>query len=839
MIIICGNHITWFILWFGSFYMCPGLSCFVCKRFARNVFLVLIGAAALFAAPPRARAFIDATLQMQLGNPSGATPDPGNHSHYLIQRTVEAIDYSDTLGEPNWTSWDLTAGDIGSSGRSPNFFTDTTLPAGFYEVTTSDYTGSGFDRGHMCPSADRTDNVTDNDLVFYLSNIIPQAANNNQGVWANFENYCRTLAQSGNELLIICGPSGFGANRIPSGKVVIPDYTWKIAVVVPPGTGTALSRIATSTRVIALKIPNNNSVSSAWQNYVTSASQIEVDTGFTFFTALPADVATLLRNKVDGQSGPPPVIAGFSPPTGGVGDAVVITGTNFTSASTVTFNGASAAFSVNSSTQITATVPGNAGSGLISVTTPNGTALSSSSFIVTGSTVDLAITKTHGNNFTQGDTADTYTITVANIGALTSTGAVTVVDSLPAGLAATDISGTGWTADLNTLVCTRSDALAAGASYPLITVTVAVATNAPLSLTNIANVSGGGDANPANNTANDATTINAGGASGNSNTVTLAGWNVSGLPGGVNNFGLSPLAPTTNAANLTVVGLTRGAGVGTTGTGAGRAWGGNTFSDSGSAAAIAAGHFITFSVTAGTGYMVSCASISKFDYRHSATGPVNGLLQYQIGSGAFTDIGTVSYPVNTSAGGSLGPINLSGIPALQNIGAGTNVTFRIVNWGGTTSAGTWYVFDVSNSPALDFAVEGAVTPVVILTPIESWRQQWFGTTKDSGKAADTYVGASNGMPNLLAYALGLNPLIATANPLTGEISTGYLRLTVPRNPNATDVTFLVEVTHDLTASWTTNGTTLDQNTPTLLQVHDNTPVSASADGFIRLRVTRP
>jgi hypothetical protein len=187
----------------------------------------------------------------------------------------------------------------------------------------------------------------------------------------------------------------------------------------------------------------------------------------------------------------------------------------------------------------------------------------------------------------------------------------------------------------------------------------------------------------------------------------------------------------------------------------------------------------------------------------------------------------------------LSPINLSGISNLQNVGAGTNVTFRIVNWGGTSSAGTWYVFDVANSSALDFALQGTVAPVVVLTPIESWRQQWFGTTNTTGNAADTYVGTSDGMPNLLKYALGLNPLVATTNPVTGDISTGYLRLTVPRNPTATDVTFHVEVTASLAASWTTNGITVDQNTPTLLQVHDNTPVSSSAAGFIRLRITRP
>jgi hypothetical protein len=119
---------------------------------------------------PQARAVIDATLQMQLGNPSGATTDTNNHNHYLIQRTVEALDYSDNLGEPVWASWDLTAGDVGGSGRNSTYYTDTNLPPNFYRVTTTDYNGVGnidFNRGHLCSSDDRTDTTTDNKLVFY------------------------------------------------------------------------------------------------------------------------------------------------------------------------------------------------------------------------------------------------------------------------------------------------------------------------------------------------------------------------------------------------------------------------------------------------------------------------------------------------------------------------------------------------------------------------------------------------------------------------------------------------------------------------------------------------
>lgn len=78
------------------------------------------------------------------------------------------------IGEPNWASWDLTTSDIGTASRSSSFFVDTNLPTNFYWVGTSEYSGSGYDRGHLCPSADRTDTTNDNAMVFYMSNIMTE-----------------------------------------------------------------------------------------------------------------------------------------------------------------------------------------------------------------------------------------------------------------------------------------------------------------------------------------------------------------------------------------------------------------------------------------------------------------------------------------------------------------------------------------------------------------------------------------------------------------------------------------------------------------------------------------
>ena len=380
-----------------------------------------MGLAALLFVSAEARATIDQSLQMQLGNPSGATVDSSNHNHYLLQRTVDAIDFSDTLGQSTWVSWDLTSPDIGSAGRSSSFYQDTLLPSNFNRLTSSDYTNSGYDRGHMCPSYDRTDTSADNLLVFYMSNIVPQTPDNNQGVWQDFESYCQTLAQSGYELLITSGPSLFTGSYIqPSGEAAIPGYTWKIAVVVPSGSGTALSRITTSTRVIAIKVPNIAGIrTTPWSTYVTSVNQLQTDTGYTFFGNLSSSIASVLRAKVDGASAP--TITGFSPTSGAVGTSVTITGTNFTSASSVAFNGTSASFTVNSSTQITATVPTGATTGTIGVIAPGGLATSSGSFTVTsgGGSGHLVISQVYGGGGNSGSTYTNDFIELYNAGSTT------------------------------------------------------------------------------------------------------------------------------------------------------------------------------------------------------------------------------------------------------------------------------------------------------------------------------------------------------------------------------------------------------------------------------------
>jgi len=102
----------------------------------------------------------------------------------------------------------------------------------------------------------------------------------------------------------------------------------------------------------------------------------------------------------------------------------------------------------------------------------------------------FTIQKTHTGNFVFGQMNATYTITVSNMGAVASSGTVSVTDTPPTGLTLTSMSGSGWSCTLPT--CTRSDSLNPGAPYATIAATVNVAANAPAQVTNAATVSGAG-----------------------------------------------------------------------------------------------------------------------------------------------------------------------------------------------------------------------------------------------------------------------------------------------------------------------------------------------------------
>jgi endonuclease G len=383
--------------------------------------------------PQASWARVGMDYQMQLGNPTAASVDANNQTHYLIQRAQYAMDYNDTTRQANWVSWSYTTGDTGGTSRQDSYREDTSLPVGFTRIGSATF-GTGLDRGHMCPSGDRTASVADNDATFFMSNMIPQTSQNNQGLWAVFETYCRSLASGGSEVLITCGPGDFGTTSISNG-MKLPGSVWKVVVVAPSGVALATSKVTTASRVIAIKTPNTASVGSSWASYITTVEQIEADTGCKFFSSLPTSVARYLRKVKDTGSGPntPTVISSVSPISGSSGTTVTISGYNFGTSPVVKFNGVTAMASVQSGgTQITATVPVSATTGTISVTsTSNGTDTSAETFTIgnpTSPSLTLSKTSLTGFSTTAGtaSASQSYTMTGTSLTA-------NVVVTAPAG----------------------------------------------------------------------------------------------------------------------------------------------------------------------------------------------------------------------------------------------------------------------------------------------------------------------------------------------------------------------------------------------------------------------
>lgn len=262
------------------------------------------------------------SVHLILGNPSEAKQDASNADNFLMLKPQYALSYNKGKSIANWTSWQLNQNCLGdvqrcTVGGQDGFAPDTSLPSGFKPVVPSDYQGSGFDRGHMTPSADRTANATDNCATFLMTNIIPQSPDVNQGPWATLESYSRDLVKDGKELYIISGGAGVGGEGRNGSKtsfngkssklnITVPASSWKVIVVLDqPGLG--LSGIDKNTRIIAVNMPQQQGVKGEpWDikvngnhKYITSVKEIEKLTGYNFLSNVPKDVQDVIEAKVD------------------------------------------------------------------------------------------------------------------------------------------------------------------------------------------------------------------------------------------------------------------------------------------------------------------------------------------------------------------------------------------------------------------------------------------------------------------------------------------------------------------------------------------------------------
>ena len=226
---------------------------------------------------------------IEFGAPVGTSS-----SDIRLNKSTHYVSYNCTRGGPNWVAWNLNKTHFGDAPRSSSFYTDATLPTGCYRVTTSDYTNSGYSRGHMVRSEERTWSSEHNKQTFLMTNILPQYQDLNGGPWYKFEQYLQTQAQTyDKEIYIVAGGYSYSGTLLNAGKVAVATRNYKIALLMPAGQGLAQATSTGALQVIAIDMPNTTGIlSHSWESYRTTVDAIESKAGYDFLPLLVDAVET-------------------------------------------------------------------------------------------------------------------------------------------------------------------------------------------------------------------------------------------------------------------------------------------------------------------------------------------------------------------------------------------------------------------------------------------------------------------------------------------------------------------------------------------------------------------
>jgi DNA/RNA endonuclease G (NUC1) len=264
------------------------------------------GTTATYSLPTRA-AVASVTAQYA-GNTEFGEPVDGDPSDdFIVRHEQYTSSYNPNRGAPNWVAYALDATHFGDEDHCDCFTADPALPGAFPHLTTADYTNAGatagyaIDLGHLANSSDRTAGSLDNARTFFFDNIVPQAADLNQGPWAALESDLGDLARvQDREVYIIAGAFGNQGTLKNEGKIVIPTHTWKVALILPRDRGLADIHDYRDVETIAVIMPNAPGVRNVpWQDYQVTVDDIEAQSGYDLLALLPDDVEIAVESNTE------------------------------------------------------------------------------------------------------------------------------------------------------------------------------------------------------------------------------------------------------------------------------------------------------------------------------------------------------------------------------------------------------------------------------------------------------------------------------------------------------------------------------------------------------------
>lgn len=209
----------------------------------------------------------------------------------LLQHTGFVASYNTKMGTPSWVAWELTRsetdGDV--SRKDYKFLPDPLLPKR-YQVVHADYTGSGYDRGHMCPAGDMQWSDAAMRDCHYMTNICPQVPKLNQVYWERLESACRRWADIYGSVYVVCGPVYKGKRHAGIGgkhTVKVPEGFFKVVVMLKSGKEKGIGFYYA-----------NSEKHQTMEDAAMTIDEVESMTGYDFFAALPDNI----EKKVEAQN---------------------------------------------------------------------------------------------------------------------------------------------------------------------------------------------------------------------------------------------------------------------------------------------------------------------------------------------------------------------------------------------------------------------------------------------------------------------------------------------------------------------------------------------------------
>lgn len=206
----------------------------------------------------------------------------------ILIRKAYTISYNKNTKCPNWVAWELTSSHAdGDLPRNSKYYEDEDVP--FPRATNDDYRGSGWTRGHMCPAGDNKWDVNAMRESNLLTNMCPQHASLNSGLWNVIERDCRKWAKTYGELYIVCGPVLLNREHetIGMNKVVVPEAFFKVIL-----------RLKPEPSAIGFIVRNNEGKKKKDQ-FVNTVDDVERITGMDFFPALPDDIENVVESTAN------------------------------------------------------------------------------------------------------------------------------------------------------------------------------------------------------------------------------------------------------------------------------------------------------------------------------------------------------------------------------------------------------------------------------------------------------------------------------------------------------------------------------------------------------------